>query len=301
MPRPAVGLQGLEGIPGHDYNPRSPSLEMFSPPPPEIGQPITGSSTLKAGENGWALWLRILLVLITLGVGGIFASSTEDTTQIVVIVVAVVVAWFAWAATSFSHFVTYVGDEGVARINLSGGRTGERKTELLRFADAVGLLTSTTHHSTNGSYQHTTYTYTWKDRTARDVFSISGQYNRDNIPPTDGVNYARSAEIAWSQRQLKICFEQLEREGSIAFPLASGKVVRVGPGFLEFHGFQKEVVRVTKQEIAKVTLGGGDFFFKHVDAKWYSGKGKFEFSYANMSNARLFLLVLEKLMGYRWD
>lgn len=299
--RPAVNLPGLEVIPDHTYNPRDPAREMYAPPPAEIGQPITGNSSLKQGDNGTPMWVRISLVVVALGIGGWIAATYSGTTQLIIGVVAIIVAAVAWFATGFSHTVSYVGKDGLATISLTGSRVGPRRVNLLRFDDAVGLRTATTHHSTNGVYQHTTYNYTWSDRTGRTVFLISGQYNRDKVKPEDEVNFARSAEIAWSQRQLDTCLNQLEREGSVAFPLEGGRVVRVGPGFMEFHGFQKEPVRVTKQEIEKVTLGGGEFFFKHVDAKWYSGKGKFGFSYANMANARLFLLILEKFMGYSWS
>jgi len=59
-------------------------------------------------------------------------------------------------------------------------------------------------------------------------------------------------------------------------------------------------VRLTHQDIASVSLGNGMFQFKHTDAKWYSLSGKYSFQYGNMANARVFLLALEKLMGYQW-
>jgi hypothetical protein len=73
----------------------------------------------------------------------------------------------------------------------------------------------------------------------------------------------------------------------------------VGPGFLEFH-FGGEPVRVSKPEIASVTLGAGRFSFKHKDAKWFSQAGKYTFNYGAMGNAQVFLLALDSLMGYRW-
>lgn len=46
--------------------------------------------------------------------------------------------------------------------------------------------------------------------------------------------------------------------------------------------------------------GQGQFHIHHKDARWFSSKGKFNFSYATMANARLFLLAMEKLTGYRF-
>ena len=42
------------------------------------------------------------------------------------------------------------------------------------------------------------------------------------------------------------------------------------------------------------------FQFKHKDAKWYKLSGKYSFQYGSMANAKVFLLALEKLVGYQW-
>jgi hypothetical protein len=112
--------------------------------------------------------------------------------------------------------------------------------------------------------------------------------------------YVQAAEAAWSVHYLERAQKYLDAEGSIPFPVDSARVVRVGPGFMEFH-FGGEPVRLTKEDIASVSFGSGTFKFKHQDAKWYSLSGKYSFQYVNMANARVFLLALEKLMGYRWN
>jgi hypothetical protein len=80
----------------------------------------------------------------------------------------------------------------------------------------------------------------------------------------------------------------------------AGSVAAVGPGFLEFH-FGGEPMRLTSADIASVSLASGTFQFKHKDAKWYSLSGKYSFAYGTLANARIFLLTLERLMGYRWS
>jgi len=297
MPPAARGLPGLEGIPDHTFKPRDQMREMYAPPPPEIGEPITGDSTLVQGDNGWALWKRLVLCGVIAGFGILLTMNTDGGWQIALGIGTVIAAGVAWLGTSFSHTVSYVGRDGIARITLEGSRIGERKLSLLQFASAAGLTQSTTNHFRNGSYQHTSYNYNWTDRNGRAIYSITGTYNRDKIAVNDAINFANSAEIAWSQRHLGVCLQQLEREGSVPFTLEGGRIVRLGPGFMEFHGFQKDPVRVTVQEMKETSLQQGQFFFKHVDAKWWSGKGKFGFSYANMSNGRVFLAMLEKMTG----
>ena len=96
---------------------------------------------------------------------------------------------------------------------------------------------------------------------------------------------------------MSVCVRTTEH--AINFYVDRSRWLRVGPGFLEFH-FGGEPVKVTKEEIASVSLGGGYFSFKHKDAKWFSGAGKFRFRYGGMGNGKVFILALDKLMGYRW-
>jgi hypothetical protein len=95
---------------------------------------------------------------------------------------------------------------------------------------------------------------------------------------------------------------QLQDEGSIAFRVDAKRTVRVGPAFIEFHfgGGGDGPARVARDEIASVSLGQGIFAFKHKDARWYRSAGTYTFSYGEMSNGKVFLLALERHMGYRW-
>ena len=136
----------------------------------------------------------------------------------------------------------------------------------------------------------------------REHLKLTGTHRGKDGPPKpfDPFHFAASGEIAWSLHYLARAQAQLEREGSIPFRVDAKRVVRVGPGFMEFH-FGGEPVRLTPADIAAVNLSQGTFSFKGVDAKWYSRAGKYNFNYGSMANGKVFFLALEKLMGYRWD
>ena len=51
------------------------------------------------------------------------------------------------------------------------------------------------------------------------------------------------------------------------------------------------------EDFGDVKIAEGTFTFKHRDARWFSGKGKFSFSYGSVGNARLLLICLEELAG----
>ena len=79
------------------------------------------------------------------------------------------------------------------------------------------------------------------------------------------------------------------------------KAVRIGSGFLEFVLKNGSTQRVEVADMKNISLGGGTFQFLHKDSRWWSGKGKYAFSYAQLPNAKLFLLCLDRLVGIRWS
>lgn len=83
--------------------------------------------------------------------------------------------------------------------------------------------------------------------------------------------------------------------------MGNPQLVRVGKGFLEFVTPQGEAQRAMVADIREAKLHSGQFQFKHQDARWWSGQGKYRFTYGSMPNARLFLLCLRQLAGVTWQ
>jgi hypothetical protein len=305
---PAV--ERFEDVTDHRGERRGPDYELFVPPPPEIGKIASAESTLKLGKTEHPLLNRVFLVLVpaVLSAGAVQwlarNESRDDQQAMFWVSIALAVAVFVTIGyfTRFVHRCSYVGDDGVATFLLKGCRRATPKGQVLLFTQAAELRASQTRHFLNGVYTGTFYDYRWSDAAGRRIFRLKGKYQGKDKPPKplDAFHFASAADVAWSTHYLDRAQAQLEREGSIAFGVDRGRVVRVGPGFMEFH-FGGEPVRVTREEIGAVNLGGGTFSFKHKDAKWYRSAGKFNFPYGQMANGKVFFLVLEKLMGYRWD
>ncbi len=172
------------------------------------------------------------------------------------------------------------------------------------FADADSLHTKTTRNYINGIYSGTSYTYTWK-KYSGSTHAISGTYRSENNPPqeNDPWYFANVSELVWSSYVLSTLDGELERQGYIEFLVATSSLqaVRVGRGFLEFVTKKEGNRRVLVPYMRDILLGSGTFQFKHQDAKWWSGKGKYSFEYANIPNARVFLICLKDLAEIYWD
>ncbi|MEA2711033.1 MAG: hypothetical protein QOF78_3634 [Phycisphaerales bacterium] len=300
----------IEKIPDHRDRAREYAADFFAPPPPQIGTVISAESSLKQGKGGLPFIVRLIIALLAAGAvvaACMWAASgmrRQDGESLVIIgyIMAAIAAAIAMFVTRFKARCTYVGERGAIRYTLTRSRNATPKIELLLFDDAAEVHAAQTRQFLNGVYTHTAYDYDWTDAAGKRLLRVKGQHRGNNAPPKpgDAWHFANAAENAWSEHFLARAQQQLKDEGSIAFRIDKRRVVRVGPGFLEFH-FGEAPQRVTAEEIASVGLGGGHFSFKHKDAKWYSRSGKYTFSYGAMGNGKVFLFALEKLMGYRWE
>jgi hypothetical protein len=299
-----------EGIPDHQGQPRTKPADFFAPPPPEIGQITSAECTLVRGKRSIPFVFRLAIagiiaalcwVVLTISLQG--PNAMGPVAPVFSLLLSLLILGAVLYFMRYRHTCTYVGRDGASRFILRGGRSAAAKESTLLFNHAAELRASQVRQHYNGVYVGTNYDYRWTDPAGRLLYRLRGTYRAAKKKrPKKGAdyNFAQATELSWSNHYLARAQAQLGSEGSIPFAIDSRKLVRVGPGFLEFH-FGGEPVRVTKAEIATVSLGSGTFSFKHNDARWFSRAGKFSFAYGRMANARVFMLALDKLMGYRWN
>jgi hypothetical protein len=281
-----------------------PDMDFFALPPPEIGEVRTAYSTLKQSKRPVSLGSRLLLcgLLSSLGIAALHFTSLG--TPLYETGLALLCASAGWYFTRFRQNCSFVGNQGVARFYCEGSREKISKGELFLFESASELRTSQTRHYHNGVYTGTMYNFTWSDAEGRKRYKLNGTYRGENSPPKpkDPFHFAQAAEIAWGNFLLERAAGELESRGSIRFNLSGDDWVAVGPGFIDLH-IKGQEARCTRDEIAGLTIGGGVFKIKRTDAKigWFSKSGVFQFEYGKMANARLFVIALDKLLGYRFS
>ena len=290
--------------------PVPPEMDFFVPPPPEIGEVVAVYSTLSQNKepvspmtrliiclmNGFVFWLLPSLVVAWL--------APRETVAAIIIgaIIGMIALTIAVYYTRFKHSCSYVGKQGMARYTVSGSRDAMPKQLLLEFRYASDLYTGQTRNYYNGVYTGTNYFFKWTDNQGRVLLNLAGRYSSQQGTPkaTDPYYFASVGEIAWSEYLLDALQAELEKNGSVEFKVNKHDAVRVGPGFMEFL-FGGKQQRVDGEALKHISINGGQFSFKTSEAKWYSGKGKFNFSYQSMANARLFLLVIHSLLGVRFD
>lgn len=287
----------------HNGDPLPLDLVFFAPPPEEIGPIFTAHSTLKVGKRPRSVTSRFLLAG---GLGSLAAVGVSyfDSSPVWPVLAFLVVAGVVLLLTRFSHRVDYVGRDGVARIWCARSPHHVSRSEVFRFEDAEELRTGQTRQYTNGAYTGTSYVFNWTDATGKRRYKLSGSYHGEKKPPKpkDPFHFAERAEVAWSLHLFDRASEELEQRGAIRFNLGGANWVAVGPGFLDI-GRKEGVERWTSEEIGGISAKDGTFKIKRRDAKegWFSSQGVFAFTYAQMANARLFLLALNRLLGYTFD
>jgi hypothetical protein len=282
--RTATDARAAPGvIPDHRGNPPQPPFLLFVEPSPEIGAIKSAESTVRQGGGPMSMTRRLI---IALGVGGgilvLIASlalldhdrAEANAIQLLAYFLAIVGFLVALFLTRFRATCTYVGMNGVERIKVKRSLTNTPSKDRLLFSNASELHAAQTRQFINGVSPGTIYDYWWNDINRKRLLRLNDTYRGNKKPPKPGspFHFAFAAEVAWSIHYLERAAEHLKTEGSIPFRVDNKRWVRVGPGFLEFH-FGGQAVRVTREEIAKVTLGGGRFAFKHKDAKWFSSEG----------------------------
>jgi hypothetical protein len=298
-----------EDLTNHGGAPLDAKVDLFAPPPAEIGEVLTADSTLRQGVQPWGLGTRI-------GLGFLIGCVLAVVVLVITTVLDVDFEWLVGLsagagglallvtvlATGFNHTCTYVGKQGVARFKCSGSRENLSGSEVFPFHTATELRTTQVRRYVNGVYQGTTYTFTWTDDGGRTRFVINGTHHSEagNPPPKDAYHFAGASEWSWSRYLYTLVPEQFKEEGAIYFSLGGGDWVRIGQGFMDLC-VKGEVTHCDASEVASLHLDKGIFTVKRTDAQegWFTSKGVFKFNYGNLANAQLFLLLVEDMTGIR--
>ncbi|MBI1915203.1 MAG: hypothetical protein HYS12_10760, partial [Planctomycetes bacterium] len=301
------GWEPAGDVNNHAGGPISGKDDFFVPPPTEIGEVVSATTSLRKGTEPMSPGARLTVAIIA-GAAGLFigvliaVNLRAPFWQLFwPVVLGGLGLGIALLSTGFAHTCTYVGREGVARFRCSGSRE-QVKEEVFRFADATELRTSQTRHYTNGVYQNTAYNFTWTDAAGRARFVIGASHKSEqgNPPLKDLFHFATASEQAWTLYKLTEIQAQLRTDGMIYFGLGGRNWVKLGQERITLF-FNGEEIDCHADEISQVRIEQGWVQVRRKDAKegWFSSRGVFKFPYGSLANAQLFLILMDKLVGVR--
>jgi hypothetical protein len=294
-----------EDVKNHSGADLSGKDDFFVPPPAEIGEVVSATTSLRRGTEPMAPGARLTLAIavgtVGLIIGLVIAVNLKTPFWQLFwpVVLGGIALGIALLATTFKHNCTYVGQEGVSRFTCSGHREQASEDTFL-FADASELRTSQTRHYTNGVYTHTAYNFTWTDVGGRVRFVINGSHKSEgNTPPTrHQFHFATAAERAWTIYLLMQVQAQIKLGGTIYFGLGGKNWVRLGKELIKLH-MNGETTECYADEIAQVRIEQGQVQVRRKDAKegWFSSRGVYKFPYGSLANAQLFIILMSELVG----
>jgi hypothetical protein len=265
-PKEAASAETLDDVPDHTGRPNRSTADFFVPPPPEIGPLVSAASTLQVTDQPMGLAERIhrvLAMVLVLSAGGLGIGLWLGMMRggvvyaIVCPIAGLVAAGVVWIRTRFEHACTYVGTLGAARYRCHGSRDNLIERSVFLFRDAVALHSKVTRYYQNKHLQRSEYDYDWLLSGGSPAFQVSvpnrgweradiggatirillhGQVDCTALvpPPNDLSHFGAAAEVAWSLHRLDAVQTELERDGCVRFTLATGGVLRLGPGFIDF-------------------------------------------------------------------
>lgn len=293
-------------VTNHAGGPLVPDMRFAVAPPPQIGEITSADSPLRLGKTPQTLPKRLGAALIGAAVVLAFAqyiglrTSHQFLDGLLSIIAAVIGGIIGWFVGRPKLACTFVGEEGVAEMHFDPRQQKVHKEDVLPFAQAESLRVSQTRHYTNGIYTGTEYNFRFQDSVGKPLMTISGRHSsqKGQPKPYDRFWFGVATEIAWSQYMLPRLLHRLGQGEPVRFALNGQDYVSIDRENIELHLGKKHEV-LPFRDFAGVTVHQGTVTVARRDAK--SGilgigrSGYFSFPYANLSNGRLFLVLMNRL------
>ncbi|MCE9532826.1 MAG: hypothetical protein K8T89_17145 [Planctomycetes bacterium] len=289
------------------------NILFFAEPPPEIGRLLSAASTLTTGTKYYSFLQRItfgtMIGLVVAALPWVLVFTISKSALVFISIGAFcIVLFYALVLTLCDHSCSFVGEQGIARYRCRGTPKNIVRKRVLKFSDASELHVSVTRIFTYGAHTATQFKFRWSDQNGKSLMQITSPENEKPIldrtiqdrrmPDVSDYSFCIAAEAAWSRYLLKPVLNRLKRDRSVTFNLKNGTVIEVGEGWIDFIvGNQSN--RFTREELASAKLNDGEFEIKAKVAieGWFRSTGIFRFSFKNIANASMFILLFEKLVA----
>lgn len=291
----------------HSGRPIGPEQVFFAEPPAEIGEVISGYSSLAKNQSIFGkiatipsdVWQGALLFAVVGGfVPGLLINFIPGA-RIVALVVGFLAAFGVLGFMIYAAIMprcSFVGKKGLTQIS---GPKNNRKPETFLFENASELRSEETRKYKEKVYQGTSYVYSWTDASGKVVQAITGMYVSEQGTPSDKNDYtlALSAEKAWTAFIFERTKKELEQNGKIVFRAKNADTLTLGDGFIEISR-RGESVRLNREAMPMLSVEQGvvTLSSKHTTFNFFGSTGAYTFNYHDIANAQLLLHLFNTLM-----
>ena len=301
-------MMGLAHVPTHIGRRLSDEWDVFAPPPPSIGKVLSLQTNRPWDDEPGPVWKRLPAALTIGALAGFLSIVVSNILNSIgariplgyALGIGVIAAGMAFVLRRRTFELTFVGEQGLARLRLP--EHGDREfpqREILLFDDVAELRTTVVHHYIKGGFAGAGYAFVWLDESRRERFSICGaHYEREGHPSDESsYHFGQAADAVWSKRIIEKFEPVLAKGGTVEFRVFADSVACVGMGFVEFR-FGRRVERLTPAEVSVIKIDDGALHIETNSRKWYQGGRVCRISYDHISNAKAFLTLLQKYGGF---
>jgi hypothetical protein len=299
-------------LPGR-FVPRAPShagrwpdrdAQFFADAPELIGPIRSADSTLLDGQRPLQPIVRITMAAIPALISlallciAIFGWSAPHLSPRLLLVASLVAAGLAAAIawmTRFRRYCTYVGEHGVARYSTAAPPAVHR-AQVVPFASAAELRTLIHRHYSGAVCIGTEYDFVFLCPKGRPLMRMFGEcrHAADGSHPPDErlLHFALAAEAAWTRHLMRQALLALRETGHVDFRVNATDRIRLAQNRISFF-FAGAQWTWSAGEIGSFHLRDGWLRISHRDAT--ALRGHVRFPHARLSNAALFIHLLERL------
>ncbi len=295
----------------HTGDPIASDARFFAPPPIEIGAVLTAHSGLCGSV--WAVSKPTsrkvigLFALLGMAFGGFLGAAFTNGSVIGAILGSLLggylFGFLLYRREARKNDCTYTGTLGIARCRFTDRTSHTTQGEVFLFADAMTLQTAFL-----GRKGGTNFDLRWKNANRKLVYRIEGGYygSQANPDPESVYHFVLAADSAWSQFILPEAEEELKRNGCVRFTTSFGPIGEqnavIGPGYIDIIKAGKTMRNLTA-DIQDACIWQGHIIIRRKDARVSAmgardgSNGIFYLSYGAIMNVKIFLLMLERLVG----
>lgn len=287
--------------------------DFFAAPPREIGRCLSAHTSLRLHHQPWPTWKFAVFVVLGTAVGLLlsiaaiygFGISWWLWKSLVVVFGLLLGLMVGGAIASFSHWATFVGQLGVAKIECSDERTKLGAPQVFLFEDAASLWASIIHYSKLGVYGSTKWSFDWKDAAGKSIYRLSGtHYDGVEGPKASSDDYwlGLSAARAWDRRLHARVIDAFSKGQPLRFPLAKDTHwIEVRQEGLTF-SLGKEPETWLLDDIAAIEETENDLRFKHRNMKEgvFSSQGLHVFKPSEIGNQGTLTMLLRHAFAGRF-